>query len=182
MEGSLARRYATAIVETAVDHDEQTLGVVTAELEEFAKMVRESKDLEHLLMSPVFTLPERQRAIAAVLERVKPSALTKRFLTLLVERNRFGVFDDIVKMVRRLADQRAGKMRAEVVSASPLSKDAAASLKRALEKRTGKQVEMEVKIDPALLGGVRAQIGSMVLDGTLRTQLDQLRDQLLRAE
>jgi F-type H+-transporting ATPase subunit delta len=176
-----ARRYATAIVESAATQGEAVLEQVTRDLEEFSAMVDGSQDLRHVLLNPIFTAKERTGALGAVLARVTLSDLSRRLLILLGERNRVSLLADVARNVRRLADQRAGRVRAEIEAAAPLTAEAKELLRRALERRTGRTVEMTVTVDPKLLGGLRARVGSMVLDGTLRSQLDGLREQLLRA-
>lgn len=182
MNTGVSRRYATAIVDAAAAQGEAALEQVTKELESFVSMVRGSPDLKHLLLSPTFSTTERERVLNAVLERIGLSELTTRFLKLIGQRNRFTAIDDIARAVRRQADLRANRVRADVQAAAPLSPDAQESLRRALEKRTGKAIDLHIAIDPSLLGGVRTQIGSVVLDGTLRSQLEQLRESLLRAD
>jgi F-type H+-transporting ATPase subunit delta len=179
IDTAAARRYARAIVDVAVARGE--LEALVKELEAFAVLFAESFDLRNALISPAFTATDRKRVLDVVLSRAGLSEMSARLATLLSDRNRFGLFPEIVKAARRLADARAGRVRAEVQAAAPLSPPATESLRRALEKRTGKSVELHVEIDPSLLGGVRARIGSMVLDGTLRSQLEQLRESLLRA-
>jgi F-type H+-transporting ATPase subunit delta len=176
-----ARRYATAIVESAATQGEAVLEQVTRDLEEFSAMVDGSQDLRHVLLNPIFTAKERTGALGAVLARVTLSDLSRRLLILLGERNRVSLLADVARNVRRLADLRAGRVRAEIEAAAPLTAEAKELLRRALERRTGRTVEMTVTVDPKLLGGLRARVGSMVLDGTLRSQLDGLREQLLRA-
>ncbi len=177
-----ARRYATAIVESAAVQGEAVLEQVTRDLEEFAAMVADSKDLHHVLLNPIFTAQERNSALGAVLAKITLSDLSRRLLILLGERNRVGLLAEVARITRQLADQRAGRVRAEVESATPLTPEARDQLRRALERRTGRTVEMTVKVDPSLLGGLRTRVGSVVLDGTLRSQLDGLRDELLRQD
>lgn len=179
---SVARRYATAIVEAAAARSDRELETVTKELEQFAGLMNFSFDLRHTLISPVFTQKERMAVLQKMLGMLKLSDLTTRFLTMIGERNRFSIIEDVARSARRLADARANRLRADVEAAAPLTKDAEESLRRALERRTGKAVELKVQVDPSLLGGVRARIGSIVLDGTLRSQLEQLKESLLRTE
>lgn len=177
-----ARRYATAIVESAATQGEHVLEQVTKDLEEFAAMVESSQDLRHVLLNPIFTARERNGALGAVLAKLTLSDLSRRLLILLGERNRVSLLPAIARTARRLADVRAGRVRAEVEAAAPLTNEARDLLRKALERRTGRSVELNVTVDPKLLGGLRARVGSVVLDGTLRSQLDSLRDQLLRQD
>lgn len=180
MDSTVARRYATAIADATLNGG--NLEQVAKELESFAELMKGSEDLRHALLNPVFTAAEREKALRAILSRLGLSEVTTRFLKLVGTKNRFAVMDAIARTVRRLADARAGRVRAHVDTASPLSADAQDSLRRALEKRTGRAIELTVAVDPSLLGGLRTRIGFTVLDGTLRSQLDGLKESLLRAE
>ncbi|MFO0728838.1 MAG: ATP synthase F1 subunit delta [Myxococcota bacterium] len=177
---SIARRYATAIVESA--NQAGNLEQVTKELETFAALVHDNQDLRQALLNPVFTAAERKKALDALISKLSLSASTTRFLQFIGDRNRFVAIEAIARAVRRMADARMGKVRAQVDTASPLSADAQDSLRRALERRTGRTVELTVNVDPSLLGGIRTRIGSSLFDGTLRSQLDGLRESLLKAE
>lgn len=174
------RRYARALVDAAAKLGPTGVDQVAEEITRFASAVATSQDLTTILTNPVFTSVDREKALGAVLDKMQPSELVRRFFLLLSERDRMQELAAIAESVRRLADEGAGRLRAVIETASPLSPDAAESLRRALEKRTGKTIALDVTVNPALLGGVRAQIGSTVLDGTIRAQLDQLRDRLVR--
>jgi F-type H+-transporting ATPase subunit delta len=182
MSSPVSRRYATALVEAAAKEGAERVEKVADEIQRTAALLGGSPDLKNVLLNPVFTPAERAKVLEAVMQKLALSDLVRRFLKLLVDGDRIGELNAIARAVRRMADLRAGIVRAEVTAASALSPDAVASLRRALEKRTGRQVELELSIDPSLLGGVRARIGSTVIDGTLRSQLEQLREGLLRSE
>ena len=179
---SLSRRYATALIEAAASSSEAAIEEAAKDLDRFAQLFTDSADLANVLTNPVFTQIDRAKALKVTMDKMSLSDRVRRFLELLGERDRMAELPSIAKTVRHLADERAGRIRAEVSSAGPMSAGAADSLKRALELRTGKVVELDVRIDPSLLGGIRTQIGSTILDGTIRSQLDQLRDDLTRAE
>jgi F-type H+-transporting ATPase subunit delta len=180
LDSSVSRRYATALVEAAAAAS--TLETVAAHLEAFSGAFESDAELSGALTSPVFTVAQRREMLGKVLDSIQVEPLLRRFLDLLAERDRLDEVPAVSRAVRKMADARAGRMRARVEAAAPLTEDAAESLRRALEKRTGKKIEMEIVVDPSLLGGVRASIGSTVLDGTLRSQLERLRDSLARAD
>jgi len=175
----LSRRYATAFVETAVAA--KTLDTAARELEAFARAF-ELKDVAVALTNPGYPLEQRLAMQKAVLVKLGASELTQRFLALVAERDRLAEVGGIARAVRQMADERAGRVRAKVESATALAADAQSNLKRALEKRTGKKVDLDVVVDPELLGGLRATIGSTVFDGTLRSQLARLSESLERAD
>ena len=110
----------------------------------------------------------------------RSSRTVANFLRLLVDRRRLIDFDAICDEFERLADEAAGRVQAEVVPATPLREEQRERLRRALAARTGKQVELAERVDPALLGGAVASVAGLVFDGSLRTQLAQLHGSLTR--
>ena len=123
---------------------------------------------------------ERRGVLGAVCDRlgVKPSV--KNFLLFLIDQRRLIDFEAIREEYARLADEAAGRMQAEIVSASDLQEAQRERLTNALARRTGRQIELVVKVDPELIGGVIAKVGGVVFDGSLRTQLSQLHDSLTK--
>jgi F-type H+-transporting ATPase subunit delta len=115
-----------------------------------------------------------------VAERQGLSRSVRNFLLYLIDQRRLVDFDAICAEYERLADEAAGKLHGEVVTASPLRPEQRERLRRALSARAGKQVDLEVRVDGALIGGAVARVGGLVFDGSLRTQLAQLRDNLTK--
>ena len=116
----------------------------------------------------------------AVAERTGASSLLQSFLAFLIDRRRLVQFEAIRAEYGRLADERAGLTRAVVRSAEALSSEQLDALRRALSTRVGRDVELAVEVEPELLGGVVAQVGDLVFDGSVRTQLRQLHERLAR--
>jgi F-type H+-transporting ATPase subunit delta len=110
---------------------------------------------------------------------VTPTAEVQRFVLLLLERRRISALPAIARAYLELADAHTGRVRALVTSAQPLSPAEADRVRRSLEQRTGKKVIMETAVDPALIGGVVARVGDLVLDGSVRTQIAALKQRLL---
>jgi F-type H+-transporting ATPase subunit delta len=173
-----SRRYAEAFIEAAGP----TLGRARDELEVFARSFEETPEFRHVLMNPAFTRDEEGRALDAVMTSLGLSDVVQRFIRLVAARERMAEIGDIALTVRRLSDERAGRVRAKIESASPLSDDLVKRLEAAIERRTKKDVDMEVVVDPALIGGVRTTVGSTVFDGTLKTELVRLREALTPRE
>jgi F-type H+-transporting ATPase subunit delta len=172
-----ARRYAHALVDSILESD-KNLEPVLKEIDQFNSLLGESFDLKNALMNPTFTAEDRTRVMSAVMRKLDLSPRTQRFLMLLVERDHIRELAEVAEAFHKLADERRGKVRAEVVTAAQLSPDSTERLRRALERQTGKSIEMDLKVDPELLGGIRAKVGSLVYDGSLRTELDRLRHTL----
>ena len=176
LTSAVSRRYATAIVEAAAAAG--TLEDIAAEVERFREVYEGVDDLRNVLVNPTFTDQEKSASLNAVIGKLGLSDMTRRVLELIGSRDRMAEMPGIARAVRRLADERAQMIRATVQSASPLPPEVQERLQKALESHTGKKVQMELTVDPSLLGGLRATIGSTVLDGTLRSQLDNLRETL----
>ena len=176
--GSIPRRYARAILELGAEiGDYQAVG---REVGAFAKAMKASPDLVDALSNPVFGRDQRRKVVDAVLTRTGASKIVRNFFYLLLDRERLSFVVDISRELDDMIDEKAGRVHAEVTSAKPLSPSHEQQLKSSLEKLSGKTVLMTKSEDPALLGGVVAKLGDVVYDGSLKNQLDRLREQLTR--
>lgn len=174
---SIARRYARALIDVAAESN--SLDRVGEQLETFIGALRASRELNDLMVDPAYGRPQRVAVIEAVGKSLGGLELqVSNFLRLLVDRNRMQFLEDIARIYRDLADARAGRLRGEVTSAVPLSTEALEKISGLLETLTRRKVVLDSKVDPAILGGVSAQVGSVVYDGSLRTQLEELRRDL----
>jgi F-type H+-transporting ATPase subunit delta len=175
--GSVARRYARALFEIGVEKG--TFEALGQELEALATLYRESLELRHTLENPVFKISQKRAILEQLLPRVAPSRVVQTFALLLVERRRINVLPSIARAFQELTDTQLGRVRATVSSARPLDVITVAEIQRALERRTGKKVLLKTELDPTLIGGVVARVGSLVLDGSLRTRLATLGSRIL---
>jgi F-type H+-transporting ATPase subunit delta len=175
--GSVARRYARALFGIGVDAG--TFEAMGRELDGFAELLSSSEELGQALRNPVFGPAEKRAVLERVLPHVAPTREVRRFVLLLLERRRLVLMPAIARAYRELADAHLGRVRARITSAEPLSAETIARVRRALELRTGKHVMIETAVDPELIGGVVARVGDLVLDGSVRTQLADLRTKLL---
>jgi F-type H+-transporting ATPase subunit delta len=173
-----ARRYARALFSLA--GDEGRVAAVRSELADLRRQFTENQELHHAVFRPLHPAAERRAVLGAVCTNLGSSRTVTNFLRLLVDRRRLIDFDAICDEFGRLADAAAGRVRAEVVSATPLREEQRERLRRALAVRTGKQVELSERVDPSLLGGAVASVAGVVFDGSLRTQLAQLHGSLTR--
>jgi len=176
--GSLGRRYAKAILELATE--QKSLDKVGADLRGLAAAMKLSPELVSVLTNPAIRRADRKKVIDALIGKLGATALTKTVVALLLDRERLASLPSISRELDAMIEAKAGVVSAEVVSAQPLSKAQLESIVAALEKISGKKVEVEKREDPALLGGVVAKLGDTVYDGSLRTQLRTLRDDLSR--
>jgi F-type H+-transporting ATPase subunit delta len=175
---SVARRYARALLEASSGADVDRL---SAQLNALNDTVGAQPELKAFLANPTHT-PAQLRAVMDVLIQKLPidAEPLPRFLRLLIDRRRLGSLPDIARQFRDLADERAGRVRGMVVSATPLDPDTLQRLQQALQSITHAQVVLQAEVDPSVLGGVSAQVGSVLYDGTLRTGLDEIRRALKR--
>lgn len=169
----MAGRYATALFDLALE--EKSLDAVAADLDRFHALLDESADLLRLVRSPVFTADEQTHAIAAVLDKAGIKGLAARFLGLVAQKRRLFAVRDMIKAFRALVAGHRGEARAEIVVAEKISDTHLAALKETLKSATGKDVILDLKIDPAILGGLKVKLGSRMIDASLKTKLNSMR-------
>jgi len=170
---SIARRYAKALFSLA---DEQ--GQVehwSSGLDALGRALASSAELRDTLASPLFDKDQRRNVVAALAKSLALGETASSFLFLLADRDRLAYLPAIIQTFRDLADARLGRIRAKVTSAVPLSPEESRRLAEKLARAEKAEVIVEASVDPALLGGVVAQVGSLVYDGSVRSQLEELR-------
>ena len=177
MGGSVSRRYARALFSIGVDRGNfEQLG---KELDAFSDLWTGSTELREAIANPVFKASEKRAVLQSLLPRVAPTADVQRFVLLLLDRGRLAAVPSIARAYREMADLHTGRVRAQVSSAQALAPADLERVRQALARRTGKQVIIETAVDPGLIGGIVARVGDLILDGSVRTQLDTLRNKLL---
>lgn len=172
-------RYAQALFDLASEQNE--VAVVEADLKSLKTMLAESRDLRTLVGSPAFGAEDKGRGLAGVAKAASLSATTQKFLGLLAANSRASQLSAVIAAFERLAAARRGVVAAEVTSAVPLTAAQAKGIAQALREALGKDPEIETRVDPALLGGVRVKVGSRLFDASLRSKLDSLKFALKRA-
>jgi F-type H+-transporting ATPase subunit delta len=175
----MAGRYAAALFDLA--REANAIDAVKADLDRFNAMVTESPDLARLVRSPVFSADEQLQALAAVLQRAGIGGLAEKFLKLVTANRRLFAVRDMVKAFRELVADHKGEATAEVTVAEQLRDDHVAALKSALKAVSGKDVDLNIKIDPAIIGGLVVKLGSRMVDTSLRTKLNAVRHAMKEA-
>ena len=172
----IAKRYAKAFFSVAGEEDnyEKFYG----ELKSFSSILEENENLKDFLANPVFDQSDKKAIVEEVLKNIDISNMTTNFLKLLVDKRRVDILPDIESCYRELIDSTLKKVRADVKTAFPLSTELSESIKSNLEELTGKKVDVTIEDDPTLLGGVVVRIGDTVYDGSIKTQLNNIRNLL----
>ncbi len=175
----MAGRYATALFELA--RDANAIDPVKVDLERFDALVAETADLERLVRSPVFSADEQLHALSAVLDRAGIGGLAAQFLKLVTTNRRLFAVRDMVRGYRELVAEHKGETTAEVTVAETLKDDHVAALRNALKAVSGKDVDLNVTVDPAIIGGLVIKLGSRMVDSSLRTKLNSIRHAMKEA-
>ncbi|MBS1124947.1 MAG: synthase delta subunit [Deltaproteobacteria bacterium] len=176
--GSLARRYARAVMELAPDGG--SLAKIAADLGTLSRAMTESAELVTVLTNPAIRRNDRRKVIDALLQRSSAQVHTKNLVYLLLDGERLSSLPAIAREVEAMIEAKGGRISAQVTSAKPLDAAQLAQITAALETLSGKKVDVTKHEDANLLGGVVAKVGDTVYDGSLRTQLRTLRDELSR--
>lgn len=176
-EGSLSRRYAKALFQLAEENcrEEET----SQEIERFLAAFTASP-LQAVLNNPSFSVPSRKNIVVKIAENFKLSSTVAHFLSLLLEHDRLLLLPTIVSRYRRLLDEAKGRIEAQVVSATPLGEALLERLRGVLNRMSGKEVILHAETDPELLGGLVIQLEGKIYDGSVRTQLEKMKERIER--
>ena len=169
----MAGRYATALFELA--REQNAIDTVKVNLERFDAMVAEIADLARLLRSPVLSADERKRALSGVLDKVGIDGIAANFLKLVATNRRLFAARDMVKAYRALVAKHKGEVTAEVTLAETPNPQHLDAIKGALKAVTRKDVQVDVTVDPSIIGGLIVKLGSRMVDGSLRTKLNSIK-------
>jgi len=169
----MAGRYANALFELA--RDNRALDAVRADLDRFDAIMSESADFRRLVRSPVFTADEQLRALGAVLKTAGIDGLAANFLKLVASNRRLFAVGDMIRAFRTLYAHHKGEVTAQITVAEPLGDTHRVALTDALKSVTGKDVQVDVQVDPAIIGGLIVKLGSRMVDASLKTKLNSIR-------
>ena len=172
IQASLSGRYATALFELA--RDSKTIDAVEASLANVRAALEQSDEFARLVASPLVSRQDAARAVAATATALGVDGTTRNFLGVLAENRRLSQLPAIIRAFRALAANHRGETTAEVTSAHPLSAAQVDALKQQLRTRIGRDVAVDLSVDPALLGGLVVKIGSQMIDSSIKTRLNTL--------
>jgi F-type H+-transporting ATPase subunit delta len=170
----MAGRYAHALFELALE--EKATDAVKSDLDQFDKLIDESPDLLRLVRSPVFGADEQLKALAAILDKAGIKGLAANFLRVITTNRRLFAVRDMIRAYRAMVARHKGEVTAQVTVAEQLNDKNVDALKGALKSITGgKDVDLDVKVDPAIIGGLVVKVGSRMVDSSLRTKLNAIK-------
>jgi F-type H+-transporting ATPase subunit delta len=172
IQASLAGRYASALFDLA--RDEKQIDAVSRSLDSLNQALADSREFGQLVASPLVDRDEAAKAFSAIGNKLGLDPVTANFLGVLARNGRKGQLAQVIRLFRRLAADHRGETTAEVISAHPLTDDQVASLKTRLKARAGRDVTIDARTDPAILGGLIVKLGSEMIDGSLKTKLNRL--------
>jgi F-type H+-transporting ATPase subunit delta len=173
MVSGVAGRYASALFELA--RDENAMDAIGAQLASFDALIGESPDLQRLLRSPAFTAEEQEKAIGALLDGAAITGLGANFIRLVAAKRRLFALPDMIRAYRRLVADAKGIVRAQVTVAEHPSDRVVDDIKAALKDAARAEIDLDLRVDPALIGGLTVKMGSRMLDASVRTKLNSIR-------
>jgi F-type H+-transporting ATPase subunit delta len=177
---AIARRYAKALM--LIGKADGNAETYRDELERVTGLITGNRDLELAITNPLYEAAGRKKVLKSVVETLTLSEVMRAFLLLVFDKGRIGFLASINDFYQKLADEVKGIARASLVSAGALSSETVEKIRATLSKKTGKDIILEVEQDPSLIGGIVTRIGDLVLDGSIRTQLLNMKESLKRGE
>ena len=177
---AIARRYAKALL--LIGKEDGQTEIYREELNAFSELMERESELNQALINPLYDTGARKKVLDAVLAKLSLSKVMNAFLLLLFEKSRVGFLSNINDFYQKLADELKGVARASLVSATELSSETIEKIRSSLSQKTGKDIVLECAQDSSLIGGIVTRIGDLVLDGSIKTQLLNMRESLKRGE
>ena len=170
----MAGRYASALFELALEN--KATDAVKSDLDRFDAMIADSADLNRLVRSPVFGVDDQLKALTAILDKAGISGLAANFLRVITTNRRLFAVRDMIRAYRALVARHKGEVQAQITVAEPLNDNNLDALKGALKNVTGgKDIDLDITVDPAIIGGLIVKVGSRMVDSSLRTKLNAIK-------
>jgi len=176
---SSAARYAKALLD--VSRKEGDPLAAEGDLQGFVSLARGNEPLARALVNPSIPAERKMALVRALLERAPVGSIVGKLIVMLAERDRLVLLPDLLDDYRKRLMDFQNIVQAEVTSAVPLPPDAAQAIERAVAERTGRKVALTTRVDPGVIGGVVTRIGSVVYDGSVKRQLEKMKDTLTSA-
>ncbi len=170
----VSKRYAKALF--SLGQEDGNFQQYGRDLTEFTRICQDNPDFLKVIANPIFAVEERKKVLQFVLDKSSFSDRTKNFLNLLLDKDRIGAMEAITDHYLRLVDEVSDIARAEIITARPLKEEALVRIEKSLEGLTSKKIKSEVREDRGLIGGIVVKIGDLVLDGSVKAQLEGLQE------
>lgn len=177
---AMARRYAEALADVAIDRNQ--VEQIDGELRVFAEMMKSSRELHDTFASPIVSQSDKLKVLEALIARAGTGEMTANLLRTMLSHYRLHHAAEVYEQFMREMNERRGLIIAEVTTAAEVGGSEQAKLEKTLEQMTGKRVEFKFKTDASLIGGLVTRIGSVVYDGSVRTQLQEIKERLKQGE
>ena len=182
MPNALAFRYARALVDVVTDPSATTSRIdpraITGQLSQFQELLQQNAELQILCTTPAITYPKKREVLEELASLIELSSVSRNFLNVLLKHQRMPLLGEMMEAYESLLNEQLGMMTAEITSAHALQEPEKQALTQALRARTRQQVQVSYALDPNLIGGLMARVGSTIYDGSVRGQLDRLRAEL----
>ena len=169
----VSKRYAKALF--SLGQEDGNFKQYGQDLTEFTKFFQDNAEFGQVIANPIFAVEDRRKVLQVVLEKSNFSGVVKNFLSLLLDKNRIGAIEAVTDYYSKLTDEVSGIARAEIVTARPLKEEALGRIEKSLAGLTSKEIKSEVREEKDLIGGIVVKIGDLVLDGSVRAQLEGLK-------
>jgi len=176
---TVARRYALALADVVTKTNETNS--VQAELKSWEQLINSNADLQTAFRNPAISQANKEKVLESLIAKTQPTKTTANFLRVLLRNSRLTEIGEINEKFSSVLEERSGVISAQITSARPLSEDVKTEMKMSLEKMTNKTVNLNFETDGTLIGGVVTRLGSTVYDGSVRTQLEELKQQMIGA-
>lgn len=177
---AISRRYAKALI--LIGKEEGQAETYRGELETIVGLMSKEPMLEQAVCNPLYNALSRRNVLQSVIDKLELSKVIKSFLLLLFDKGRIDFLRDVNSYYNVLADELKGIVKANLTTATQLTEETLEQIRHSLSTMTGKEVSLETKQDATLIGGVVTRIGDLVLDGSIKTQLQNMRESLKRGE
>ena len=173
---TIARRYAAALADVVLERGEANL--IQQELQQWSQLILGNENLQEVFRNPTIALDNKRAVLKQLIERTKPQQTTANFLKVLLHNQRLAELPEINRKFAEILDQRAGMVAATVTTARPVPQEIQARLSEKLVSVTNKKVRLNFEQDPELIGGLVTRIGSTIYDGSVRSQLQQIKEKM----
>lgn len=173
---TVARRYAAALADVVAERGEARQ--VQEELAGWELMIKNNEQLQEVLRNPTIPYDQKQKVLSTLITRTRVRPLTANFLQVLLQNQRLMELGEVNKRFAQVLDERSGVVSADVTTARPVPESSQQALRDTLTRLTGKQVRLSFATDAELIGGIVTRIGSTVYDGSVRTQLQQVKEKM----